>query len=219
METLAALPTDIWQRTPPEAQAYIRSLEARLATLEAMVQALQEQNRTLREPLKQTSGNSSRPPPRDPPQHRRRKRPPSKHQRGAQPGHPGPTRRLLPVEDVDEIVPLRLDVGRGCHAPFQGDLPGPFRHQVIELPPLKPVGTAYQWHEVQGPACGECTRAPWLAGVPSTTYGPRVQAPGALCTGAYRLSKRPPGQVMDDLFGVPMSVGTLSQGEQATSQV
>jgi hypothetical protein len=27
------------------------------------------------------------------------------------------------------------------------------------------------------------------------------------------------GQVMDDVFGVPMSVGTVSQSEQATTQV
>jgi len=31
METLAALLPDIWDRTPPEAQAYIRALEVRVA--------------------------------------------------------------------------------------------------------------------------------------------------------------------------------------------
>src|SRR5205814_5236746 len=40
-----------------------------------------------------------------------------------------------------------------------------------------------------------------------------------LCTGSYRLSKRTTGQVMDDVFGVPMSVGTISQSEQATTEV
>jgi hypothetical protein len=50
METPATLPADIWERIPPEAQAYIRSLEARLTAfeaLEARLQALQEQVRTL----------------------------------------------------------------------------------------------------------------------------------------------------------------------------
>lgn len=61
------------------------------------------------------------------------------------------------------------------------------------------------------------TRAPWPAGVPSDTYGPRVHATGALCTGAYRLSKRTTAQVMADFFGIPMSVGTISQSEQATT--
>jgi transposase len=39
-----------------------------------------------------------------------------------------------------------------------------------------------------------------------------------LCTGAYRLSKRTTQQVMADIFGVPMSVGTISQSEQTTTK-
>ncbi len=95
----------------------------------------------------------------------------------------------------------------------------PWRHQVIEIPPLKPVITAYQWHQLVCAAYGAVTRAPWPAGVPSGTYGPRVQATVALCTGSSRLSKRTTQQMMDDVFGVPMRVGTVSQLEQATTEV
>jgi hypothetical protein len=49
--------------------------------------------------------------------------------------------------------------------------------------------------------------------------GPQVPATVALCTGSYRLSKRTTQQVMADLFGVPMRVGTISQSEQATTTV
>ena len=183
METLAALPRDIWERTPPEAQAYIGTLEARVATLEDRVRTLQEQ-------LNQSSRNSSRPPSSDPPQSQRPTRPRGQRRRGGQPGHPGQTRTLVPVEDVDEVVVLKPKQCRGCHAPLSGDDPTPFRHQVIEIPPIKPVITEYQWHQLVCPECGETTRAPWPAGVPSGTYGPRVQATVALYTGAYRLSKR-----------------------------
>jgi len=212
METLAALSRDIWERTPPEAQAYIGTLEARVATLEDMVRTLQEQ-------LNQSSRNSSRPPSSDPLQSQRPTRPRGQRRRGGQPGHPGQTRTLVPVEDVDEVVVLKPEQCSGCHAPLSGDDPTPFRHQVIEIPPIKPVITEYQWHQLVCPECGETTRAPWPAGVPSGTYGPRVHATVALCTGAYRLSKRTTQQVMDDLFGVPMSVGTISQSEQATTEV
>src|SRR6266487_1844886 len=211
METLAALPRDIWERTPPEAQAYIGTLEVRVATLEDMVRTLQEQ-------LNQSSRNSSRPPSSDPPQSQRPTRPRGQRRRGGQPGHPGQTRTLVPVEDVDEVVVLKPEQCSGCHAPLSGDDPTPFRHQVIEIPPIKPVITEYQWHQLTCPECGETTRAPWPAGVPSGTYGPRVHATVALCTGAYRLSKRTTGQVMDTLFGVPMSVGTISQSEKATTE-
>jgi hypothetical protein len=38
-------------------------------------------------------------------------------------------------------------------------------------------------------------------------------------TGSYRLSKRTTAQVMDERCGVPMSVGAISQSEQATREV
>ena len=43
MDPPAVLPPDIWERTPPEAQASIRALEVRVAALEGGLQALQEQ--------------------------------------------------------------------------------------------------------------------------------------------------------------------------------
>jgi transposase len=104
-----------------------------------------------------------------------------------------------------------------CHTPLSGDDPQPWRHQVIEIPPIEPRVTEYQWHRLRCAACGEVTRAPWPAGVPSGTYGPRVQAMVALCTGAYRLSKRTTQQMMHELFAIPVSVGTISQLEQATT--
>ena len=210
METPPALPHEVWERTPPEAQAYIGALEARVTALVAMVQALQEQ-------LHQTSRNSSRPPSSDPPLPQRPHRPRGQRRRGGQPGHPGSTRPLIPVEEVDEVVVIKPAQCTHCQAPLSGDDPQPWRHQVIELPPIKPVVTEYQWHQLACPACGETTRAPWPAGVPSRTYGPRVQATVALCTGAYRLSKRTTQQVMNEVCGVPLSVGTISPLEQATT--
>jgi transposase len=218
MDRPAALPPDIWAQIPPEAQAYIRPLEERVETLTTMVHALQKQVGTLQEQLHQTSQNSSRPPSSDPPQTPRLQRPRSPRRRGGQPGHPGSTRTLVPVDEVDEVVIIKPEECMHCHASLAGDDPAPWRHQVIEIPPLTPVVTEYQWHQLACPACGETTRAPWPAGVPSGTYGPRVQATVALCTGAYRLSKRTTQQAMDEVFGVPMSVGTISRVEQATTE-
>jgi len=218
METLPALRHEVWEWTPPEARAYIRALEARVETLTSMVHALQEQVGTLQDQLHQTSRNSSRPPSSDPPQHQRPHRPRGQRRRGGQPGHPGSTRTLLPVEAVDEVVVIKPTQCTHCQAPLAGDDPKPWRPQVIEIPPIKPVVTEYQWHQLACPSCAATTRAPWPAGVPSGTYGPRVQAMVALCTGAYRLSKRTTQQAMEEVFGVPMSVGTISPLEQATTE-
>jgi len=219
METPRALPHDIWEQLPREAHVYIRALEARVEAFEAMVQALHKDNCALQEQLNQTSRNSSRPPSSDPPHRERPHRPRSTRRRGGQPGHPGHTRTLMPGDEVDKVVVIKPEQCTHCQAPLSGEDPTPWRHQVSELPPIKPVVTEYQWHQVVCTACGAVSRAPWPEGVPSGTYGPRGQATVALCTGAYRLSKRTTQQMMDEVFGVPMSVGTISPLERATTEV
>ena len=87
------------------------------------------------------------------------------------------------------------------------------------MPPLRPVVTEYQWHQLVCPTCGTVTRAPWPAGVPSGPYGPRSQAMVAWCTGAYHWSKRPTQQMMDEVFGISRSVGTIGHLAQATTAV
>ena len=144
MDTHPSLPPDLWEQTPPAVQAYIGTLEARVVALEAMVHSLEEQVRTLQEQLSKNSRNSSRPPSSDPPQSQRPRRPRGQRRRGGQPEHPGHTRLLIPVESVDEVVVLKPEQCSGCHAPLSGDDPTPFRHQVMEIPPIQPVVTEYQ---------------------------------------------------------------------------
>ena len=210
--TLPVLP-ELWEQTPLAVREYIHPLEARVAALEATVQQLLER-------LQQDSHNSSRPPSSDPP-HALRPRPrrgSSGRKRGGQPGHRGQPRTLRPIEDVDTVVPVKPQHCHRCRHALQGDDPQPYRHQVTELPPIKPVVTEYQLHRLLCPACGVPTRADLPLGVPPGGFGPRVQAIVALCTGAYRLSKRTPQEVMADLFGLPMSLGTIPHLEQATVQ-
>src|SRR4029453_13645372 len=104
------------------------TLEARVAALEGMRQALQAQ-------LTQTSRNASRPPSSDPPSPPRRHRPRRKGRGGGQPGHPGQTRTLLPVEDVEAVVSIKPEQCTHCHASLSGDDLQPWRHQVMAIPP------------------------------------------------------------------------------------
>ena len=212
MDTPSLLPSEIWDRTPPEAQALLLHLATRVATLEVTVQELREQ-------VRQDSRTSSRPPSSDPPTspRQRRRRQPSGRRPGGQPGHCGQTRTLSPVEEVDEVIVLQPEFCARCHQPLDGDDPQPQRHQVFEIPPIRPVVTEYQLHRLSCPSCGEATQAAWPAGVPRGMVGPRAQAVGSLCTGAYRLSKRTTQRVLDDLFGLQVRVGTISQLETATT--
>src|SRR3954464_12103102 len=103
--TVLPLPSEIWDATPAAAQTLILTLQARVRELEAR--------------LGQDSSNSSRPPSADPPQAPvRPKAPPSGRKRGGQTGHRGVFRRLLPVEQGDEIVPVLPERCRHCEQLF-----------------------------------------------------------------------------------------------------
>ena len=213
MKTTSPLSQEVWERTPAEAQAYIRALEARVTALEATVQRLLER-------LRMDSQNSSQPPSSDRPTTSRpqRRRTPSGRKPGGQPGHQGQSRTLVPLEDVDAVFPVKPTHCARCRHPLYGEDGQPQRHQVTDLPPVEPVVTEYQLHSLVCPACGATTRADLPVGVPTGGFGPRVQATVALCTGAYRLSKRTTQEVMADLFGLSMRLGTISHLEQAPVQ-
>jgi transposase len=205
------LSLDLWERIPPEAQAYIRALEARVAALEATVEPLREQ-------LQQNSRTSSRPPSSDPPHvlAKRPRRPASGRRPGGQPGHEGHARELVPVEQVAVVIPVKPEGCWRCQQPLQGEDRQPQRHQVTEIPSMQPVVTEYQLHQLVCAACGAATRAEVPAAVPTGGFGPRLQAITALCTGAYHLSKRTTQSVLEDLFGMSLGLGTIANLEQAT---
>jgi transposase len=169
--------------------------------------------------LGRNSRNSSQPPSSDPLQTPQRwRRDPSGRRPGGQPGHAGQTRALAPVEEVEVVMAVKPERCRRCHQRLEGEEAQPERHQVTEIPRIKPIVTEYQRHQLGCPGCGELTRAGPPVGVPTGGFGPRAQAIAALCTGAYHLSRRTTQQVMADLCGLPLSVGTLVNLERATVQ-
>jgi len=88
-------------RQPPEAQAIIRALLARLAKAEAELELLRRQG-----PDK-TPQNSSLPPSTQHPHAKPvRKRQKSKKRRGGQPGHPKHERPLIPTDQCDDVQTL-----------------------------------------------------------------------------------------------------------------
>jgi transposase len=99
-----------------------------------------------------------------------------------------------------------------------GDDPNPYRHQVTEVPKLQATVEEYRLHALVCPECRISTRATVPGGVPTGNFGPRLQAIVSVCSGAYRMSKRATEQLVEDFFGVPCSLGSVSALEQATSE-
>ncbi len=219
-------------RTLEEARAIIRAVwheVGRLGQAVVMLRsegaALHSENGTLRERvaelerrLDQNSQNSSRPPSSDPPGLvRLPKAPPSGRKPGGQPGHEGHGRALLPLERVDHFKDLKPRRCRRCGRALRGEDPSPQRRQVIEVPPVRAEVTEYRLHTLLCP-CGAETAAELPKGVPRGAFGPRVQAVVALSTGLYHVSKRVAGGLLSELFGVELSLGSVSACEAAASE-
>lgn len=197
--------------TLEQALVVITELCQRIAVLEA-------ENAELRARLNQSSQNSSRPPSQDSPQVQRPARKgPSGRKPGGQPGHRGHYRALLPLADVDRVVVVKAERCGGCHRPLTGDDPHPWRHQVFELPKVRPYTTEYQFHNVRCDDCGAVTPAPWPDGVPRGMLGPRAMAIVTSASGVFHLGKRTVVALLRDWFGLELSLGTVIASEAAVS--
>jgi len=215
-----AVTEEIIARQPPEAQAIIRLLLARIAELEAENAELRARIEELERQAKgKTPQNSSLPPstqhPHARPQPPKRK---SKKKRGGQPGHEKHERPLIPTEQCDKVEALKPEQCRRCGVKLSGSDPEPLRHQVWELPEIKPHVTEYQRHRLTCPSCGETTCAELPAGVPQGQSGPRLMAFVALLMAYYRQSKRRTAEFLGTLLGQPCSAAlTVKIQNQVTA--
>jgi transposase len=208
----------------------IRELEAELAAKLALVAeqaeeivALQAQVAELLEKLNQNSSNSHKPPSSDPPGNRKQRRAKGqdkRRKRGAQKGHKGNRRQLLPPEQVDALVDHFPHECENCWKPLP-EIPDPqaTRYQYTEVPPIRPHTTEHRRHAVTCPHCRYITRAAYdETKIPASPFGPRLMALMAMLTGIYHLSRRKARCLLSDVLGVDVSLGGLSNVEARVSE-
>src|ERR671918_1017997 len=177
-----------------------RRLETRVAELEQR--------------LNRSSRNSSLPPSQDPPSAPPRpRRPGSGRKRGGQPGHEGRHRRLLPPEQVDEVVEHWPERCLACARLFAEwdlvDAAEPWRQQVAELPPIAVRVSEHRLHAVCCPGCAAQTRAGLPARVSRSAFGPRLQAAVVTLAVRNRVSRRDTTELARELFGVELATGSV----------
>lgn len=214
------VPKADWEATPPSVQALVRVLVERLAQQnERLTQQseqltkLNERLSDLEERLNQTSKNSSKPPSTDGfgPAVKGKKK--DKKSRGRQPSDKSPrqARKLKPSEACDQVLEVKPSVCQACGARLSGHDHHAHRHQEIELPPIEPVVIEYRLHQLSCDLCGEMTRATLPSGVSASGYGEHLSAIVALLSGPYRQSYRQVCRLMDTVFGVPLSRGSVGR--------
>lgn len=221
MDLPPALPIseEDWNQTPPAVQALVVSLWQQMEALQAQVAVLQAEVADLRERVGKNSRNSSLPPSSDPPDAPpRTKRTPSGRNCGGRKGHEGHGRKLKPPEEVTRTVVIKPDCCAECGALLLGEDPHPARHQVTELPEVKPEVIEYQQHTITCLACGTKNRSEWPSDVPTGCFGPRVQATVGYLAGRVGISQRDVQEMMGAVFHTEMGLGTVPALERRVSQ-
>ena len=197
----------------------IAELEAENAQQREEIAALLAHVQDLEARLAKDSHNSHKPPTSDGLQRRpRSQRQKSGRPSGGQLGHRGETLPL--VATPDEVITHHRAQCPHCQTTLE-DLPphAVERRQVLDLPPVRLHVTEHRSAHVTCPACGRRTEAAFPAEVPSRIqYGPRLRALVVYLVEQQLVPYARVRELLADLFGPALSVGTLVTMVQQCAQ-
>ena len=192
--------------------AVLLRLDEQVQRLEKRVVAQDERIAKLERQLNRSSRNSSQPPSADAPSASPSSKSPMGRKQGAQPGHEGKGRSLLPAWAVDEVVD-HWPASCGCgHVFCEADRVAtgePARRQVEELPVMSVRVTEHRCHRLRCPGCGAGHAGQFPADVAVSAFGPRLQAAVVTLSVRNRISRRDVVELCEQLFSSRISTGTV----------
>ena len=163
--------------------------------------------------LNRSSHNSSSPPSADPPSAApRRGKDSSPRSQGAQFGHEGKGRPLLPAWAVDEVIehwPERCGCGHVFGSAEHTPVGESVRWQVEELPVISVAVSEHRCERLRCPECGKRSRGQLPAHLAQSAFGPRFQAAVATLSVRNRISRRDVVELCEQLFSSRISTGTV----------
>jgi transposase len=219
-ELMAEISPEDWEKVPASVINLIQELVRRMDRLEKEVAELRAENASLKEQVGRTSANSSQPPSKNPIGFKPSRKKGSGKSRGGQAGHAGHGRPLYPLEMCQEVIkyqPQECSCCGECLVLEHGS--EPYRHQVVEVPEIKPIVTEHQFYTAVCSSCGTENRSPEMSEIVSKSgYGPRVAAHVGLFSSQYRQSYRQIQRIMTAVFGIDLSLGAINHLRTEVSQ-
>ena len=201
------IPQSDWDATPESVKAVVTVLSERLAYIE--------------EQLNQNSQNSSRPPSSDGFSKADKSKAQKKKKPKKKPSSSGSSPKALqlyPIESCSEVHFHVPEICQHCGEELSGKDEQPYRHQIVEIPPLSAYVIEHQLHQLDCACCGRKTRARLPEAVPSTGYGDRLAAIVAWLSGEHHQSYRMVKSLLATLFGVELSRGSINRLRNQVSE-
>lgn len=174
--------------------------------------------------LTKNSTNSNQPPSKDGPAvPRYPKKPASQKKQGAQPGHTGKNRKPLPLHEVNHIQHHFPERCQNCRRLLTDEEKRPAkkpldRHQVWDIPPVKPTVTEHQAHGCCCLECGHFTETTLPKQITQSDFGARTHAGIAYLTAAHRITRRGISDIMKNFFGLDICTGTVCAATTRVSE-
>lgn len=188
-----------------------------ILALQEQVRELQAELKELKEQVAKNSSNSNKPPSSDglnKPPAPKSLREKTARKPGGQPGHEGKT--LMQVDKPDRVILHALDkcpCGNCQEVTLKNEpLIGHEKRQVFDLPPQRLEVTEHRVEIKRCPCSGQEVRAAFPETVKvAAQYGTRFQGLLVYLNQQQLLPFARVGQLCEDLFGQPISLGTLSE--------
>lgn len=195
----------------PDFQQRLDAKDRQIADLVARLEAALARIAALEAKLAENSSNSNKPPSTDAPYKARPPKVPTGKKQGGQRGHKRNLRPLLPPDHVSKHIPGQC---AGCGHSLHGEDPNPLRRQSIDIPTVKPIVTEDQLHSLTCPRCGMSN----TLDIPTKpSVGPVLTGLISFLTIRHRQSKRLVQSLLENVFGVELSLGMICNLEQRVS--
>ena len=201
-----------WDLTPKGVKNFVVHQKQRIEQLEKELEESKKIQENLEEKVNRNSNNSSIPPSSEIVKtEKKQKLIHEKRKRGGQKGHIGNNRELYPESECKSVENHLPQTCKCCGEKLSGTDSNPYRHQIVEIPPIKLEIVEHRLHQLECNHCGTKTRANLTENVCESGYGATVVALVSLMSGVYRHSHRMIVNGMQDFFGVKMSLGMVNR--------
>ena len=188
-------------------------LKAENTALKAENTALKIENSTLKEKLGLNSTNSGIPTSKELYKIKKDHHHKSTRHPGGQPGHKGAIREDMIPGEIIEIPITNI-----CSCGGKVILSDPHIHQKIDIPEIKPHVKEYHLQNGHCIKCGKKIAAKLPDEIGYDLFGFRTKAIISALTGFYKNSKRETTKIMNNIFNLKISLGTISNTEKRVSK-